>query len=86
MEFGLATFWKAASYVVMLVVGVYLKQWLERKPKLQYWLHSATGISIEDPNNPGAILHPNTHTVVPQNAGKQSATNVRLGHTTAGPV
>ena len=69
-----------------LVVGVFLKQWLERKPRLTYWLHSTTGITIEDPNDPAKNLHPNTHTVVLQNAGRKSATIVRLGHTNVGPV
>jgi hypothetical protein len=86
MDLDLATFWKAAPYVVTLVVGVFLKQWLERKPRLAYWLHSATGITIADPNDPAKNLHPNTHAVVLQHAGRKSATNVRLGHTKIGPV
>ena len=52
MDLDLATFWKAALFVVTLVVGVFLKQWLERKARLTYWLHSATGTTIEDPNDP----------------------------------
>jgi len=86
MDLDLATFWKASSYVVTLMVGVYIKQWLERKSKLVYWLYSATGITIENPDQPGQNLQPNTHTVVLQNTGRKSATNVRLGHTNVGPV
>ncbi len=85
MSIDFAAVWKIASYVVALIVGVYIKQWLERKPKLYFWLLSATGIRIEDPNNPNHFLNPNTHTIVLQNAGRKSATNVRLGHNDVHP-
>lgn len=59
-----------------LGLGKYLDSWLEKRPKLLIYLGHASAFTIR--GNPGGAVH--THTVVVRNAGREAASNVRIGH------
>jgi len=69
-----------AAPIIALFVGVWVNRWFESRPMLiSYFGHVAAFL-----HNPGAgqqPIHVHTHSVVLRNAGRRSATNVRLHHT-----
>lgn len=81
MEFTLDAVVKLAAPFLTGVFGLLAKFYFDAKPKLVcYMIHSfaiPTRNQI-DPSAPSLIVH--THTIAVRNAGKKSATNVRIGH------
>lgn len=69
-----------AAPVIALFVGAVLDRKLERKPRLISFLSHATAVRVNPPE--GQPFSINSHSVVVRNAGRLSATNVRLGHNT----
>lgn len=61
------------------IVGAPLVRMLERRPNVITWLGHASAVQIT-PAQGGPAFWVYTHAVVIRNAGKMSATNVRLGH------
>ena len=71
---------KIAVPLGTLVLGIILDKWFEDRPKLISHISQIFSIYTKAPN--GSDLKVHTHSVVVGNAGRKSATNVRLGHTT----
>jgi hypothetical protein len=67
-----------AAPVIALFVGAILDRKLERKPRLISFLSHATAVRVNPPE--GEPFSINSHSVVVRNAGRLSATSVRLGH------
>ncbi|MGY2237803.1 hypothetical protein [Pseudomonas gingeri] len=81
MEFTLDAAIKLAAPVLTGVFGLLAKIYLDAKPKLVcYMIHSIaiTTRNQIDPNAQPIIVH--THSIAVRNAGKKSASNVRIGH------
>jgi hypothetical protein len=67
-----------AAPVLALLVGAVLDRFLERRPKLiNYFVH-ATAVQVNPPNGVAFVVH--THSLVVRNTGRETATDVRLGH------
>jgi hypothetical protein len=62
------------------VIGAYLTHYFENKPKLIAYLVHAAGVKTNRDDQQQIAVH--FHTYVVRNAGKKTATNVRLGHAT----
>lgn len=67
---------KVAIPLGTLVLGKYLDRWLAKRPKLVMYLGHASAFTIHG-NNP-SVIH--THSIVIRNAGRETANNVRVGH------
>jgi uncharacterized repeat protein (TIGR01451 family) len=64
--------------IFALPVGAVLNRIIERQMKLVSFISHASAIPVRPPE--GQAFQVNTHTIVVRNAGKLTATNVRLGH------
>ncbi|MFH1370488.1 MAG: hypothetical protein ABII09_04300 [Planctomycetota bacterium] len=62
--------------LVALALGKFLDSWLLKKPKLISYLGHVSAFTLHDDKK--TVIH--THAVVIRNAGRVSATNVRIGH------
>lgn len=67
-----------AAPVIALFIGAALDRKLERKPHLISFISHAAAVRVNPPD--GEPFNINSHSVVARNAGRLSATNVRLGH------
>jgi len=67
-----------AAPVITLFVGAALDRKLERRARLISFLSHATAVRVSPPE--GQPFSINSHSVVVRNAGRLSASNVRLGH------
>jgi hypothetical protein len=67
-----------AAPIIAFFVGFAFNRWLERRPRLLYFMPHAAAVQINPPNGPPFMAH--THSIVIRNAGKASANNVRLSH------
>ncbi len=67
-----------AAPVLALFVGAALDRYLERRPKLLSYIAHSSAVKVQPPTGEAFQVH--THSVVVRNAGRRSATNVRLGH------
>jgi len=66
------------KFLLGSLVGAIVVKRVEGKPKLMsHWGHSSA-FTVRPPEGEPFVIH--THEVVVQNAGKKSATNVRLSH------
>ncbi len=70
-------FARYAAPIIALVIGAFLNRRLERRPKLNAYLLHTSSVLMKNLENP---IRVNMHTVVFSNAGREKATNVRLGH------
>ena len=75
--------WHAAAEIgktiVALFAGAWVNRWFESRPKLiSYFGHVSTFRATPPGGGNPALV--NTHSVVLKNAGRRSATNVRLRH------
>lgn len=74
--------WLVAATIVGPILGAvawaYISGFVERRPRIIVWLGHASAIQAQVPGGPTSTIH--THAVVVRNAGKKTATNVRLGH------
>ena len=69
-----------AAPIVALFIGAALDRFLREKEKLIAHLGHISSFRVE-PNQEGAQPYSvNTHSVVVRNTGRQTATNVRIGH------
>lgn len=64
--------------IIALFVGAALDRKLERKPRLITFLTHASAVRVNPTE--GEPFNINSHAVVVRNAGRLTATNVRLGH------
>lgn len=72
---------KLISPVLVAIVGAFLKNALEKRPQLvTYLMHSVAHPIPADPETGQTQPNVHTHTVVVMNAGKKTATNVRIDH------
>jgi len=62
--------------LVALVLGKCLDSWLIKRPKLISYLGHVSTFTLHDEKN--TVI--NTHAIVIRNAGRMSATNIRVGH------
>lgn len=67
-----------ASPVIALFVGVWVNRRFESRPMLISYFSHVSAFRYAPPG--GQPLQVNTHSVVLRNAGRQSATNIRLHH------
>ena len=67
-----------AGPIIGVFVGVWANQRFERRANLISYYGHVSAFQIQTPN--GGPMGVHTHAVVLKNAGKQSATNVRLRH------
>lgn len=72
----LETVAKIGSPIVTLVVGAVLKHYSEKSPKLLSYIGHVSSFTLQDEKKTSVF----THSVIIRNAGRRSATNVRLGH------
>jgi len=66
-----------AAPIIALFVGAALNKAIQERPKVICYLGHVSGITLANQQPP---LHVNSHSIVLRNAGRQAATNVRLGH------
>jgi hypothetical protein len=67
--------------IVLLFAGGFITQWLERKPRIVYYLSHVSKFRVIDPNT-NEEKYVNTHSIVLLNQGKKTARNVRIRHLT----
>lgn len=67
---------KLTSPIFTAIIGWVAKRYLDAKPKLVSYLVHASAIPLND--EIGTVV--NTHSIVVRNVGKQTATNIRIGH------
>ena len=67
---------KIAVPLGTLLLGKYLDRWLAKRPKLISYLVHASAFTIRGENQ--GVIH--THAIVVRNAGREAASNVRIGH------
>lgn len=72
----LETVAKIASPIVTLIAGSVLKNYAEKSPKLLSYIGHVSSFTLQDEQKSFVF----THSVIVRNAGRKSATNVRLGH------
>ena len=74
--------WNALATIAAPVVGLFVGVWVNRKfegrPILISYFGHISAFRSTPPN--GQPIHVHTHAVVLRNAGRRSATNVRLHH------
>ena len=68
-------FVKIGGPVLGAIVGVLLDRWLERKPRVVAFFAYATAVYLSEQKT---TVH--THSMVIRNAGRKTATNLRVGH------
>lgn len=66
-----------ASPIVALFIGAALDRALLNRPRVVSYLGHVSGIALHRNENPITV---NTHSIVIRNAGRWTATNVRVGH------
>ena len=66
-----------AMPIIALFVGAGIDRLLERRARVVSYLGHVSGIRLTRDDGPIVV---NTHSVVLRNAGRKTATNVRLGH------
>ncbi len=66
-----------AAPIITLFVGAALSRAIENRPRVVSYLGHVSGILVTSGDRPFQV---NTHSVVLRNAGRKTATNVRLGH------
>jgi hypothetical protein len=64
--------------ILALFVGVWINRKFENRPNLISYYGHISSIRAQPPNQNPVVVH--THAVVLRNAGRKSATNVRLHH------
>jgi len=64
--------------IITLFLGVWAQRWMERRAALVSYFGHVSSFTWTPPK--GTLVIINTHTVVLRNAGKRSATNVRVHH------
>ena len=70
--------WKIAEPVVMIFIGGFINQYIERRPKLIRYVVHPSSVTVRPPGgDPTAI---NVHAMVVRNTGRKPAMNVRIGH------
>ena len=67
-----------ASPIATLLLGAWLSQRMERRPRLVTFMSHATAVPIQSPE--GESFSINSHSIVVRNVGRRAAHNVRLGH------
>lgn len=67
-----------AAPIIALFVGVWLNRRFESRPILISYFGHVSAFQFSPPG--GQVVHVNTHSIVLRNAGRRSATNVRLRH------
>lgn len=72
----LETIAKIASPVVTLIGGAVLKHYAEKSSKVLSYIGHVSSFTLQDEQKSSVF----THSVIVRNAGRRSATNVRLGH------
>ncbi len=65
--------------VVSLVIGGFVKQWFERKPRVVYFVSHASSFRLKDIER-DEDLWSNTHSIILRNTGRRTAKNVRISH------
>ncbi|WP_316411086.1 hypothetical protein [Mesoterricola sediminis] len=60
-------------------VGAFLNRHLEKRPKVISYLAHSSAVKMPIPDGESLVVH--THSIVVRNAGRKTATNIRLGHT-----
>lgn len=68
-----------AAPIITLFVGVWVNRRFESRPILISYFGHVSAFQLAPPG--GQLVQVNTHSVVLRNAGRRSATNVRLRHT-----
>ncbi|MHB9075641.1 MAG: hypothetical protein ACYC6G_19215 [Desulfobaccales bacterium] len=68
-----------AAPIVALLVGAFVERTFENRSRVISYFGHVSGIRFTREGQP---FHINTHSVVIRNAGRKTATNVRLGHAT----
>lgn len=72
----LETVARISSPIVTLIAGAVLKHYSEKSSKLLSYIGHVSAFTLQDPQKTSVF----THSVIVRNAGRKSATNVRLGH------
>ena len=65
-----------ASPIIALFIGAALNRAIENRPRVVCYLGHVSGISLQG----AQPVQVNSHSVVLRNAGRKTATNLRLGH------
>jgi hypothetical protein len=79
MVIDLSVLGRIAEAAVLVVLGIFINRWFERRPRLiAYYLHVGAFQLQPSGGLPGGPVH--THSIVIQNTGKLAAHNVRLPH------
>lgn len=80
MEINWSVVATIAGPIIALFVGVWVNRWFENRPILISYFGNVSVFRSNPPGGAPFLVH--THSVVLRNAGRRSATNVRLRHNT----
>ena len=76
MNLDLELIAKIVSPILTLLVGTLIRNYNERRPKLVSFIGHISSFDLKDEKHTKV----GTHSIVIRNAGRKSATNVRVGH------
>jgi len=76
MTYDIEIIAKIASPIITLLLGAVIKHYTERRSKLVSFLGHISSFKLRDEKQTPVY----THSIVVRNAGRKSATNVRIGH------
>ena len=81
MKYDFVAIAKIISPLITLVVGVLIKHYTERRSKIISYLGHVSAFTLNDANRTPVF----THSIIVRNAGRKTATNIRLGHNVMPP-
>jgi len=76
MNYDFITIAKVISPLITLIIGVLIKHYMERRSKIISYLGHVSSFTLNDENRTLVF----THSIIVRNAGRKTATNIRLGH------
>lgn len=76
MTYDIEIIAKIVSPIIALILGALIKHYTERRSKLVSFLGHISSFKLRDEKQTQVY----THSIVVRNAGRKSATNVRVGH------
>lgn len=81
MNYDFIAIAKVLSPLITLIIGALIKKYTERRSKIISYLGHVSSFTLSDENRTLVF----THSIIVRNAGRKTATNIRLGHNVMPP-
>ncbi len=81
MNYDFITIAKVISPLITLIIGALIRHYSERRSKLISYIGHVSTFSLNDESRTLVF----THSIIVRNAGRKTATNIRLGHNVMPP-